>query len=243
MSFRILTDLDSIMDTRQGVLSDMLSKHNEKFDNVYGQHYFTRILDKFDREPFGITSETYRRAYTERGIPAFVKARPSRLMKHLFKVVIDAEALIGKPIKVDTLEITVLTHPYDIPDDVLSDIKVLLEGNLGYLCKVNFVKRDPGKVTAQFVSQFTHVFLYHLLGEQYLEFTNTFDKAPSPDTKLFIPAVFLKEPDEKGITPTAQIQRNSLLWSVFWTVIPLSLSFWDAISLEEVARLEQTLKS
>ncbi|AUR81010.1 hypothetical protein FDJ25_gp003 [Vibrio phage Aphrodite1] len=243
MAFKILTDLDSMLDTRQGTLDVLLEPVKETFDNVYGDLYFKRVLDKFDREPFGITMDRYRDAFKNRDIATIVKSRPTPLLKRLFSVVVDAEALTGKPIRVESIEITVLTAPYDLPDEVLNDLKKILEGNLGYRCSVNFDNRPAANVTGSYVSNFTHVFIYHLLGEAYSEFTKTFDQRPSPDTKLFIPAVFLKEPDELGISPTTQIQRVGLLWSVLWTVVPLPLKFYDGLSAEESRRLEATLSN
>lgn len=243
MSYRVLTDIDTLLDTRQGTLDVLLQSSKETFDNVYGPSYFKRILDKFDRVAFGITEDSYRDAFNRRGINTIIKSRPSPLLRNLFKVVVDAEGLSGKPIRVESLEITVLTHPYDLPDDLLAELKKILEHNLGYRCTVNFESRPANEVTSVYVSNFTHVFIYHLLGESYPQFTETFDKRPSPDTKLFIPAVFLKEPDEIGISPTAQIQRVSLLLGVLWTVIPLPLKFYDAISKEEAERLEARYES
>lgn len=238
MSYRVLTDLDTLLDTRQGTLDVLLEPSKETFDNVYAHSYFTRILDKFDRPSFGITMDSYRDAFARRDIATIVKSRPSPLLRNLFKVVVDAEGLSGKPIRVETLEITVLTHPYDLPPDLLVELKLILEHHLGYRCKVTFVDRKAEDVTGNYVSNFTHVFIYHLLGESYPEFTKTFDQRPSPDTKLFIPAVFLKEPEEMGVSPTAQIQRISLLWSVIFTVVPLSLKFYDGMSLTEQEKME-----
>lgn len=239
MSYRVLTDIDTLLDTRQGTLDVLLQASKETFDNVYASSYTKRILDKFDRVPFGITMDRYRDAFERRDINTIIKARPTPLLRNLFKVVVDAEGLSGKPIQVQSLEITVLTYPYDLPDDLLDELRKILEHNLGYRCNVAFDKRHANDVTGNYVSNFTHVFMYHLLGEAYPAFTKTFDQRPSPDTKLFIPAVFLKEPEESGISPTAQIQRISLLWAVLWTVVPLPLKFYDGISKEESERLEE----
>ncbi|UVD32185.1 hypothetical protein [Vibrio phage phiKT1028] len=239
MAFRVLTDLDTLLDTRQGTLDVLLEPSKETFDNVYADTYFDRVLDKFDRQPFGITMARYRDAFERRGIDTILKSRPTRLLRNLFKVVVDAEALTGKPIRVEAIEITVLVAPYDLDDAILDELRVILEGNLGYRCKITFDRRPAKEVTGSFVSGFTHVFIYHLLGEAYPEFTKTFDARPSPDTKLFIPAVFLKEPDETGITPTAQIQRIGLLWAVLWTVVPLSLTFFDAMTKQEREAMEK----
>ncbi|UPT53961.1 hypothetical protein [Vibrio phage phiKT1019] len=241
MAFKILTDIDSILDTRQGTLDVLLEPVKETFDGVYADLYYKRILDKFDREPFGISMDSYRDAFKNRGIPTIIKSRPSRLLRSLFNVVVDSESLTGKPIRVETIEITVLTHPYELPDSVLDDLKTILEGNLGYRCKVVFDDRDASQVTGPYVSNFSHVFIYHILGEIYPEFTKTFDQRPSPDTKIFLPAVFLKEPDEKNVSPTTQIQRVGMLWSVIWTIVPLPLKFYDAITLEEQRKLEALL--
>ncbi|QGZ14504.1 hypothetical protein [Photobacterium phage PDCC-1] len=241
MAFKVLTDIDSLLDTRQGTLDVLLEPVKETFDTVYADLYYKRVLDKFDREPFGVTMDNYRTAFKDRGIHTIVKSRPTRLLRNLFNVLVDAEALTGKPIRVEAIEITVLTQPYDLSDEILNDLKKILEGNLGYRCKIEFDRREPSKVTGSFVSNFTHVFMYHLLGEAYPEFSKTFDQRPSPDTKLFIPAVFIKEPEEVGISPTTQIQRVGLLWSVLWTVVPLPLKFFDAVSLEEQQKLEARL--
>ena len=241
MAFRVLTDLDSLLDTRQGVLDELLEPYGETFDGVYADTYFNRILDKFDREPFGINSDSYRAAFKQRSINTILKARPTRLLRSLFNVLMDAESLTGKPIRVETVEITVITHPFELPDDVLEEIAKLLEGKLGYHCKVRFTDTKPEQVTGPYLSNFTHVMMYHLFGEWYHNVGPTFAERPSPETKLFLPAVFLKEPDEIGITPTAQIQRLSLLYATLFTLVPLPLSAFNALTVEEMRNMESKL--
>lgn len=241
MAYRVLTDLDSILDTRQGVLDVLLEEHKETFDRVYGDFYPKRILDKFDREPFNITSDSYLDAFEKRGIPAFIKARPTPLLRSMFRILIDAEALTGQPIRVENIEISIITHPYGLPNDILGQLKEILEGTLGYRCTVNFIDTKPEEVTGSFIANYTHVFMYHLFGASYPAFSKTFNERPNPDTRLFVPAVFLKEPDELGISPTAQWQRCSLLWATVFMVVPLPVKIFDCISKEEAAKMEENL--
>lgn len=241
MKFKVLTDLDSIIDTRQGTLSLMLKEKGVSFEEIYGDVYDKRILDKFDKPELGITNKAYREAFKKRGLEVLLEGNPSRLFRSLFNIIVRASDLVGKPIAIQDLHIFVNVFPFVIDEGSLSEFKDQLEKSASFPCTVTFINKHHDEITGRFISGFTHVFMYHLLGESGKRFADTFNEQPNPETKLFIPKVFLTESEELNITPGAQLERLAVLWGVLWSVVPLDHKYYNTYTKKEIEQLESKL--
>ena len=105
-TLNVYTELDSLFDSRRATLESLLPS-NETREGVYAKQYKERKLDLFERKELGITQSIYEQAYDKRDLSLFTNIKPTQVLSKLLLLVLDSEQLVGKPIALNVVNITI----------------------------------------------------------------------------------------------------------------------------------------
>lgn len=236
----VFTELDSIYDSRRGIIQWMMTEgiDNEqqrktKGDLDWEQHiqtnYQNRRMDTFEYPAFKITKESFEKAYASRSITNWLMYYPSNVLKKLIKVIIDLEGLMDKPIDIKGVDLHVNIFPYQFDQDLQDKLIDHVQHALGNIVKVKVMNVDTREADSSFYKQFNYVFKYDfLMAEGSSKTMDSLKAFPIPDTGFIVPDILVKEVEGLQGPIADRIFALSVLLAPCLRLVPISHSFYDA---------------
>ena len=147
MEISVYTDLDSLFDTRRGILHKLaLESGNGSFnwDVNFKEIYARRKYDIFNQPELGITQEKYQERFDKRTLDDFADTKcayvlPSKLINHMFNIVRELEFGVGKMLSNSTFVLTVNLYPFELTAERQQALEETLRGAVKFNIGINFV--------------------------------------------------------------------------------------------------------
>jgi hypothetical protein len=234
------TELDSIYDSRRGLLQHLMTlditdddKRKAEGDRLWGlyvaKNYEERRMDTFSFPQFGIDRAKFDQLWKERNLSHWLMYYPSQFYKEFIKVVIDQETLTEKPIGIKGITLFVNIFPYAFDEEMKKDFLAHCTSAFGGLVDVKLVNTNPAEHTSTYYKQYNYVFKYDfLIGEDSKKFMESLPQAPTPDTLYIVPNVLVKEATDLKGTPEDIIFAMSVSAGPALTMVPVRHWFYDS---------------
>ena len=164
----LYTELDSIYDPRQAILSWMATEGisdltlrkaeaDRKWTLFFEKNYRNRRLETYEFPEFGITREKFDKAYETRGLEHWSLYRPTNVLKQLLKTVFDIEQLEDTPLGIKGITLYVNFFPYKLDLELQGQLAKQVTAALGGIVEVKLVESNPADQTTQYYRQFHYV--------------------------------------------------------------------------------------
>lgn len=227
--FNVYTDLDCLVDMRRSILQKLIGE-NKDFEKTF-PNFKKRVIDNFAKPGLNFTNDDYERAYSERGLIDLIGIKPTPLMFKLLVMILNIDKLVGKPINVNKVNLTINLNHYDGFDDELKqELLNTLKNNMRFNHEVTFVNIREVNQLPSYFNQFTHVFKYDLLlNKAYKPFFDRLAEEPIPNTKFIVPALYFKENKYIEASPEELIMASSTLLLPNIVLIPWDINLYNYI--------------
>lgn len=227
-TLNVYTELDSLFDSRRATLESLLPS-NETWEGVYAKQYKERKMDLFERKELGITQSIYEQAYDKRDLSLFTNIKPTQVLSKLLLLVLDSEQLVGKPIALNVVNITINLYPYDLDEDLVNELEKNIKQALVFKNELTFVSKPPTELDAKYFKNFDNVFKYDILiGKDSKTFMESLAKTPIKDMKFFVPDLYVKQPDNGIVcSPEELVESFSLVLAPALTLLCVRHSVYD----------------
>ncbi len=223
----VYTELGCLYDERRAIIERLLPQ-GESWENTFEALYQERRIDWFEKPEIGVTMERYRKAMAERDITLFTAILPTSLMTRILTLVLDVDQMIGKPINIGKVGITVNCWPYELDDEMKVDLEESLKAVVPYEADFTFIFVPDNKVTASFFRPYTHVFKYNLLGEGGKAFVETIADNPIKDVKFYVPDLYARNPETDIFAePEEVIQKMGVMLAPALSLFPVRHQVYD----------------
>lgn len=227
--FNVYVDLDCFVDVRRSILQSLIGDMN--FDKTF-PNYRKRRIDSFATPSLPFTDEEYKQRYEGRNINDLAGVIETPLMSKLLVLILNVDKLIGKPINVNKVNITVNLNHYNdgFNDELCNEFKAALTRGMRFNHTVDFINVPESRQTSLFFKSFSHVFKYDLLlSKEYHHFLEGLEKHPIPETKFIVPSLLLKENAVLQNTPEEMILATSVMTSSFLKLIPWDVQLYCSV--------------
>lgn len=229
MAFDVYTDLDSVMDTRYGVLTTLLKPSKLTFEQVFGETYDDRVVDEFVRPELGIDKGSFEYAFDRRNYNDLVNAKPSNLMLGLLNTIVTMDNISGKPIEQGMINLTVNIWPYELDQGLIDVLANSITEQMVCVSNVSIINKPAPEITANWFKRFGHVCSYYTFkGKDYANFQMSFATEFIPEVKFLVPSVHAHQNElseymnPEVLTILAGMQLASVV-----TIIPISPNIFD----------------
>ena len=202
MEITVYTDLDSLFDTRRGILHKLaLESGNSGFnwDVNFKEIYARRKYDIFNQPELGITQEKYQERFDKRTLDDFADTKcayvlPSKLINHMFNIVRELEFGVGKMLSNSTFVMTVNLYPFELTAERQQALEETLRGAVKFNIGINFVYIPYEEQRAKFLNSFQYVFKYDLFLSQYMKnYWSDYGTCQPSNVKFIVPDVLAKQ--------------------------------------------------
>jgi hypothetical protein len=238
-SLTIYTELDSIYDPRQAILSWLATEGisditlrkaeaDRKWGLFFEKNYRNRRLETYEFPDFGITREKFEKAYAARSLSQWALYRPSNVLKKLLKTVFEIEQLEDTPLGIKGVTLYLNYFPYQLDPDLQAKLTDYVNQGLRGIVEIKLVNSNPVEQTTSYYKQFHYVLKYDiLLGKDSKAFTESLATHPIPEVAFFVPDVFLSSPEGLDKPPADILFGLSLAAAASARLIPISHDFYD----------------
>lgn len=190
--------LDSLLDTRFGVLTQLLTP--TQLNDVILNGYFTRDVDEF----FGVDVKKFKEAYANRGKGTLKVSILSNIYKNLLYFINNtllarvSTPYITRPI------VHVSTYPYRLTDSEQKIILTALASLLEEKADIRINDLSPLSITPDYAKkEFVAMYMYdYNLWLDHCAENKTFEKAQCPEVYLLGPKLFVSSEAKKEIGKT-----------------------------------------
>lgn len=226
--FNVYTDLDCLVDVRRSILQRLIGDRD--FDKTF-PNYRSRKIDRFTKPGLDFTDEDYLKAYEDRNLYDLSGVKETPLMTKLLVMILNIDKLVGKPISINKVILTVNLNHYDGFDESLQqEFRDTLNRAMRFNHEVRFVNIKESSQVPSMFKQYTHVFKYDLLlSKNYKLFFDEIADNPLPNTKFIVPSLFLKENTQLEGTPEDLIFATSIMLAHNLILIPWDVNLYNAV--------------
>lgn len=238
---RCLTNLDSLFDSRRGILTKVaLESGNTKFDwhRNMAEIYARRRWDYFHQPELGITQEKFEARYAARTIDDFADETqcffyPSKLIKEmaLFTFVRTVEFGVGQMLSTSGFAITVNVYPYILSEELLTELESSIRGKVPFRISLSFVNIPYDDMTPAVMHAYDYVFIYaFLIGKDYRVYWEKYAQSPNATTRFFVPdlLVYKDLPEEmRSEEPIDTISKMNVTQGGKITWVPCQKTVFD----------------
>ena len=226
--FSVYVDLDCFVDVRRSILQRLIGDMD--FAKTF-PNYYKRKMDSFATPSLPFTDEQFKEAYENRNLSDLSGVIETPLMSKLLIILLNVDKLVGKPISINKVNITVNLNHYDgFDDELCREFTAALTRGMRFNHQVDFVNVPAFKQTSTFFKSFSHVFKYDLLlSKDYLKLFESLEKTPIPDTKFIVPPLMLKENAVLQNSPEEMILASSVVVSSFLKLIPWDIKLFCSV--------------
>lgn len=211
---RIYVALDDLLDTRLGLISLLNKDLALSYLDPDNPRYFKRMHDSVIWEDLGITESdwyTMREKRTTELLKASVITHiPSVIMKTIKLYHLSGDKQIGEwDVRLD-----VNTHPYDLNEEELNEIKDILLEKIPLVTEIGFVKANLKGLTPNHLkTNFDYIFMYDFNIWSMLH-ASELRKTFMTDMHFFVPRLFTQLPtdeDFKGLDKVLEMDPFKLI--------------------------------
>lgn len=226
--FNVYVDLDCFVDVRRSILQSLIGEMD--FDKTF-PNYRNRRIDSFATPSLPFTDEDYKQRYDNRNLSDLAGVIETPLMSKLLIIILNVDKLIGKPININKVNITINLNRYDgFNDELCNEFKAALTRGMRFNHSVDFVSIPASQQNSAFFKPFSHVFKYDLLlSKDYIHFLESLEKNPIPETKFIVPPLLLKENNVLQNSPEEMILATSVMTSSFLKLIPWDVKLYCSV--------------
>lgn len=230
MTIRVYTEMDSLFDARRGIIT-LVAKEagNTKFDwdRNFAEIYARRRFDYFEQPELGIKDEVYHERYERRTIEDFADhtqayIRPSKLISNIFKIVREIEFGVGQVLSVSTFDLTVNLYPYELSDDLLTELSSVIKGAVPFNFNLSFVNTPYEQLIPAVLHGYQYAFIYDFLTSKNRKaYWENYIPAAATNTRFIVSDIILKSElpeemrSEKPITLISKLnatQGGKITW-------------------------------
>lgn len=242
----IYTDLDSIFDTRRGIIIHTARENGnpdfkwESFEGVYKQ----RRYDIFERPELSLTDEKYKERFKNRSIDDWADENecyffPSSILNMMGSIVRSIEYGEQQTIFASTFDLTVNLYPFILSDELKEQLLDRIQGSFKFRVDVSFVYLENEQQTATYLNGFNYVFRYgHFLNPDLKKWAETYPESPFTGTKYIVPNVLAKTFDEndelleviRNEDPSELISKCSFIQGGRVQFVPIDKDIFDYIN-------------
>ena len=202
-----LTEIDALLDTRAGVLSQKFSK--DKIIDIITSDYSLRPREEF----LGVSFEDFQALYAQRNEETLAHSLLTPVIKLMKSYASEAIKPSGSSPYKQYPRFVINTHPYRLKDKTLNYIAMGLRAHLGDIAEIDFTHRSYDQITPQYLKDniSTALFYRHdLLLEPHYK-NNEFEKVACPEVTLFGPKLSFSNkqeyPQEKDYDLYVEVTR------------------------------------
>lgn len=238
---KIYTELDSLFDSRRGILSniiaesnnipsDMPEKTNQLWDTYIDKNYKARKLDTFEYivGPLRINRDVYKERFNRRSIADWTYYYPSSLAARMRKIILDLELTEERPFEIRSITLLVNTFPYTLDDELNKELIKTLQGKLGGAVKVKTLTFDVSNLTLEYYRSFDYVFKYDILtSESNKAFQESIGKVLAPELKLIVPDILVKDDEMFVGSVSDRIYALGVVMGPSVTIVPVNHEVYD----------------
>lgn len=240
MMIKIYTDLDSMFDTRRGIIHRMAVENGKKdfdWDKNFKEIYNRRRMDYFHQPELGITNDEYKERFKNRSVDDWADEStcyfiPSQLLANMFLQVRVIEFGVGQVIAVSDFELTINIWPYALTDGEIQTLKTFISDNVNFPISIRILNTPNQEQTQTFYSYFNYVFKYGFLtSEENKPYWDKYAAVQPIDTRFFVPDILVKElPEEmQKDSIITIINKMNLVQGSKITLIAIPKSNFDAV--------------
>lgn len=184
MDLHVLCDLDSILDTRLGVMaslgfipSEILS--NENYPKASNAEDIGKLLN--------ITPKAWTKAYDERDESVLPMSIMTNLTLVLGKIISDSINVSSDIVLMDRYRMSINVYPYVIGPDVKSGISEALKDYLGHQVEFEYVSISPKALSVEAILSTRYdMIVYHGFNKWLRCHVNSVFRAPKLNTVQFL---------------------------------------------------------
>lgn len=180
---KILVDLDSLLDTRIGILSLLDS---ETIGEVAAKGYRTRSNDRF-WELAEVDQEGYEFLWANRNVNIALNSLITNIPFILTKV---TSKIVEESIKDPTLSkptVVINTAPYELTSSDLEQLKAVLQIYLGDLIDIETLYLDDNVLTPKFIKENWQIIFKYDFNSWLQKHQETIGECPIPEVTMYIP--------------------------------------------------------
>ncbi len=185
--YKILVDLDAILDTRIGTLARM--DEDVATEIVKSKKYIERLTDRFSSINLLVDDAKYSDLYLKRDERTLAKSLISDVVYTLSLGLQELGGIYDRGIIEGELEVTVNTYPYSLSED---KIKIILDGLGCYLplhVKVTSVNLSPWHLSSEALSKSYMEWYCYDIEPWLLINTNGLLTNRAPEVKVHLPRI------------------------------------------------------
>jgi len=237
----VLTDVDSIYDSRRGLLCLLLTQaeanlsyelRKQKGDSLWdlyiAKNYKERSLDTFEYPDFGINRAKYLELWEKRSISDWMFYYPSKILDKLVTIILEQEQITDRPIDISGIDLTINTFPYEFDEALEKDLVAYCLTALKGFVTVKLTRFNPkGAVGTQYGS-YNYVLIYDILTSASSEHLfNTLAAHPIPETAFLVPNILVTQSEYITGTVDEIIVRTGASLSLVTRWIPINHDVYD----------------
>lgn len=186
MEYKILIELDALLDTRIGTMALI---DNEAATKMLSTDYTARLQDHFGHFSTTVTDEAFREAYEKRDVDTLKVSRLTRMGEYLREMTIDIEKkIINEPVY-ESVVVIIDTGHYDLTPEQRFYFEEAVKQFVGPLTEVRSDRVGTiGLLPHGLESRFDVVIIYHF-HEWYEYHLNALAKTKCPRVTIICPAL------------------------------------------------------
>lgn len=240
----VYTDIDTLFDTRRGILEHMAREAGVKnFEwRMYEPFYKSRTLDYFEKPEFGITHAKFVERFGKRSVDDWVDDKycyfyPSNIIYSILPSIRSIEFGSNQTIQASKIELTVNTYPFEMSDELEQQLLQHLNAVFKIKIDIGLVYIPFEKQTASYINGYNYVFRYgHLINPELKAWYDTYAQCKLVGTKIIVPDLLAKTPSNDPVfealnkdSVKSRIEKMSALQGGRCVFIPLGKEVFDYI--------------
>lgn len=187
---KILIDLDSLIDTRLGLLN-LIDPHFVA--NMDIDKYINRIMDKFESP--AMPPGKFAALYAKRDIDTLRAGVPTPILIKVAEVL--REKLTGgmtpQPGSINEMDINI--YPYRLSDDERAELASVTEFRMAAKLKVNIIRTPPSALPYSYVNDNYYAAILYGWQDWVIAQGENALSATCPDLRVIVPKLLVKELD------------------------------------------------
>lgn len=199
-TLRVYSDIDSLFDTRRGILTHLAKKTKPDFTwDLFEPIYSDRRMDYFNRPSLGITQEGFEELWAKRSTDDWADDNecyffPTNLLDEMLQIVRGIEFGSRQTIMVSKFQISINCYPFKFSDELADQLLEHIYGAFKLPVEVKLVDVPYDLQTAPYLNDYNYVFRYgHLLRPEFKRWHETLPNVVNPGTVYVVPELLAKE--------------------------------------------------
>lgn len=220
-NYKVLVDLDSLLDTRLSLLFDMCTNSDELTELLHTGKYQNRTTDDFK---LSCTDEVFADKYINRTKDLLTNATITSVVGFIENYINNTVAS-ELPDEVIHTTVVVNTHPYDLDDDEHVNIILAMATKTHNNTDVTTIHKSPRELTPEYLSKnatvlimynFTHWLETHCVSGALM-------KTPLPGLETIVPLLLTGAPNLDTLEQDIGVIESQLSLLIGARFVPVSM--------------------